>query len=90
MKRQETGRYVPVSTVGESVRAFVPEPLPPQPPLEITDALQQASNRAYLTLGRLDSAAAFLPDTSLFLYQYIRKEAVLSSQIEELNPLFPT
>jgi Fic family protein len=82
MERQGTGMYVPVSTVGESVRAFVPEPLPPQPPLEVTDALQQAFNRAFLTLGRLDSAAAFLPDTGLFLYQYIRKEAVLSSQIE--------
>jgi Fic family protein len=74
--------YVSVSTVGETVRAFVPGPLPPRPPLEFNDALRQACNWAYLTLGRLDSAAAFLPDTSLFLYQYVRKEAVLSSQIE--------
>jgi Fic family protein len=82
MERRETGMYIPVSTVGETVRAFVPGPLPPQPPLELNKALQEAGNRAYLTLGRLDSAAAFLPDTSVFLYQYIRKEAVLSSQIE--------
>jgi len=82
MKRRKTGTYVPVSTVGEAVRAFVPAPLPPQPPLELSDALQEACNRAYLTLGRLDSTSAFLPDASLFLYQYVRKEAVLSSQIE--------
>ena len=76
------GTYVVTSTGGENVRAFVPQPLPPDPPLALTtedfDLLEQA-NRA---VGRLDGLAAVLPDTSLLVYMYIRKEAVLSSQIE--------
>lgn len=76
------GTYVVTSTGGENVRAFVPQPLPPDPPLVLTtedfDLLEQA-NRG---VGRLDGLAAVLPDTSLLVYMYIRKEAVLSSQIE--------
>jgi Fic family protein len=72
-----------VSTVGnEPVRAFVPRPLPPAPPLVIDDAMRDTLDRALLALGRLDGATALLPDTRLFLYMYVRKEAVLSSQIE--------
>ena len=82
MKRNVTGQYIPVSTVGEMVKAFIPAPLPPNPPLSFDSLLQEVSNKAHIALGRLDSAAAFLPETPLFLYQYIRKEAVLSSQIE--------
>ncbi len=83
MQRGPTGDYVLVSTVGnEPVRAFVPYPLPPVPPLVVDDALRDALDRALLALGRLDGAAALLPDTRLFLYMYVRKEAVLSSQIE--------
>jgi Fic family protein len=77
-----TGRYVESTTAGETVRAFVPEPLPPRPEvhltLEDTDLLERA-NRA---VGRLDGLTALIPDTSLFIYFYLRKEAVLSSQIE--------
>jgi len=78
-----TGKYLSTSTVGgEVVRSFIPNPLPPTPPLEMTPDLQEDITQAYLSLGRLDSITKFLPDSLLFLYSYIRKEAVLSSQIE--------
>ncbi len=67
---------------GESVRAFVPAALPPVPPLAFDGGLQRGLETALLALGRLDGFSAQLPDTSLFLYTYVRKEAVLSSQIE--------
>lgn len=80
---RETGRYVLISTVGgETCKAFIPDPLPPNPPLSINGELQHMIDRALLSLGRLDSVSTLLPDTSLFLYMYVRKEAVLSSQIE--------
>ena len=81
MKRGETGRYETTTIVGETVRAFVPARLPPRPALDLA-ALQNPLEKALLALGRLDSLAVLLPDTHLFLYTYIRKEAVLSSQIE--------
>jgi Fic family protein len=78
-----TGEYVTVSTAGdERVRAFVPAPLPPSPPVAIDGALRQALDEALLALGRLDGVSALLPDPDVFLYTYVRKEAVLSSQIE--------
>ena len=82
MKRGPTGREENTSAGGETVRAFVPAPLPPVPPVELSGALQPALERALLALGRLDMVATLLPDTSLFLYAYVRKEALLSSQIE--------
>ena len=82
MKRDVQGRYVMVSTLDEPVRAFVPFPLPPDPPIEWTPELREKFDLSLLELGRLDSVSTLLPDTSLFLYTYIRKEAVLSSQIE--------
>jgi Fic family protein len=82
MKRKLQGRYVTVSTVGEKVRAFVPAPLPPSPQIEWTPELRIMFDRALLALGRLDSVSTMLPDPSLFLYMYVRKEAVLSSMIE--------
>jgi len=82
MKRAKTGRYITISTVGEKVKAFVPDALPPNPLLEISGELQDLLDKALLALGRLDSISMLLPDTSLFLYMYVRKEAVLSSQIE--------
>jgi Fic family protein len=68
--------------VGELVRAFVPNPLPPDPPLELGHDLRDRLDRAHIALGRLDGVSGILPDTHLFLYAYVRKEAVLSSQIE--------
>lgn len=82
MKRDLQGRYVTISTVGERAQAFVPAPLPPRPPIEWTPALRNKFDQALLALGRLDSVSMLLPDTSLFLYMYVRKEAVLSSMIE--------
>ena len=82
MKRDLQGQYITISTVGEKVRAFVPSPLPPEPPVEWSPSLRERFDQALLALGRLDSVSVLLPDTSLFLYMYVRKEAVLSSQIE--------
>ncbi|MDL2328828.1 Fic family protein [Desulfosarcina sp. OttesenSCG-928-A07] len=82
MKRELQGRYVTISTVGEKAQAFVPAPLPPRPPIHWTSELHSKFDQALLALGRLDSASTLLPDTSLFLYLYVRKEAVLSSMIE--------
>jgi len=82
MQREIPGYYIPISTVGETVRAFVPAALPPDPPIDWTPALRDAFDSALLALGRLDSISMLLPETSVFLYSYVRKEAVLSSQIE--------
>lgn len=83
-----TGRYIPASTAGESFQAFVPDPLPPDPPIELTDADHDLLEKANRALGRLDGVATLLPEVSLFLYFYVRKEAVLSSQIEGTQSSF--
>jgi Fic family protein len=75
------GKYVVKSYGEETVRAFVPPPLPPLPPVRL-DALQRLMEQANQSLGRLDGLASVLPSLSLFMYAYVRKEAVLSSQIE--------
>jgi Fic family protein len=83
MKRGLTGHYVPLpSAAGEKARAFVPNPLPPVPPLQLDAEIQELIEKAMLALGRLDGLTTVLPDPTLFLYSYVRKEAVLSSQIE--------
>ena len=82
MNRSPTGRFEPTVAAGIACQGFVPEPLPPQPGLAIDGALQQRLDNAHLALGRLDSLTALLPDAQTFLYSYVRKEAVLSSQIE--------
>ena len=82
MKRKLQGRYVTISTAGEKAQAFVPAPLPPRPPIDWTPELRNKFDQAWLSLGRLDSVSTLLPDTSLFLSMYVRKEAVLSSMIE--------
>jgi Fic family protein len=82
MKREITGRYAPSVAGGETVRAFVPAPLPPVPALDLSGDRQQRLEQATLAIGRLDSVSALLPEPQLFLYAYVRREAVLSSQIE--------
>ena len=73
------GRYVPQPT---GYRAFIPAPLPPDPPFRFTKELQVLLSQADSALGRLDGSIQTLPNPDLFVYMYVRKEAVLSSQIE--------
>ncbi len=82
MKRGSTGRYHVTAAANERIEAFVPMPLPPDPPLALDGTLQQALERALLALGRLDSISTLLPAPELFIYSYVRKEALFSSQIE--------
>jgi Fic family protein len=82
MKRPPPGQYVVVSTQGEPFKAFVPAPLPPKPPLDWSPALRHQFDAANVALGRLDALASLLPNAQLLLYSFVRKEAVLSSQIE--------
>ncbi len=81
-KKERIGRHVksPVSG-GEYYESYIPKPLPPKPPL-LMDELYPLLEKANIALGRLDGIHTILPDSSLLLYMYVRKEAVLSSQIE--------
>lgn len=76
------GRLVPQQQGPEGFSAFVPNPLPPDPPVLVDPLLQASLDRANQALGRLDGVSLLLPDPELFLYSFVRKEAVLSSQIE--------
>lgn len=82
MKRTENGTYHTTAFGGETVRAFIPAPLPPEPALDLSGSRQRLLERATHAIGRLDSISTLLPDPQLFLYAYVRREAVLSSQIE--------
>lgn len=82
MKRTHTGDYEITAVAGERVKAFIPSPLPPVPGIDISPELQQSHDQALLAVGELNSLTSFLPDYSLLLYSYVRKEAVLSSRIE--------
>ena len=78
---QRLGRFVETPVAGETVRAFVQPPLPPVPTIDVLGLLDRLS-LAERALGRLDGITMLLPRQELFLYMYVRKEAVLSSQIE--------
>jgi len=75
------GSYVITSATGETVRAYIPPPLPPDPAVDL-GSLHGRIDRANRAVGRLDGLSSLIPDTNLLLYTYVRKEAVLSSQIE--------
>jgi len=75
------GSYIRCSVAGEAYQAFLPPALPPQPPVNLL-GLQGLLSKANQALGKLDAVADILPDSNLLLYYYVRKEAVLSSQIE--------
>jgi Fic family protein len=66
----------------QGYRAFVPAPLPPDPPLHVDAEMLSLLSRADQWIGRLDGAAQTLPNPELFVAMYVRREAVLSSQIE--------
>jgi len=82
MQRPVPGTYRDTVAAGERIQAFVPEPLPPDPPLTWSPALRLRFDAALLALGRLDALTRHLPNAALLLYSFVRKEAVLSSQIE--------
>lgn len=75
------GSYIRCSVAGEAYQAFLPPALPPLPPVNLL-GLQGLLSKANQALGKLDAVADILPDSNLLLYYYVRKEAVLSSQIE--------
>jgi Fic family protein len=79
MNEGRSGRYV---RQPNNYAAFIPAPLPPDPPLIVDDELQTLLSKADRALGRLDGSIQTLPDPDLFVVMYVRKEAVLSSQIE--------
>ena len=81
-KKDRIGKYVKSSIVsGESFNSYVPNKLPPVPPIDMSE-IYPLLDKANTALGRLDGISMVLPDPDLFLYMYVRKEAVLSSQIE--------
>jgi Fic family protein len=82
VRRPTPGKYVTVSTASEPFKAFVPAPLPPEPAIAWSAKLRRRFDDALVALGRLDALTAHLPNASLLLYSFVRKEAVLSSQIE--------
>jgi Fic family protein len=86
-KSSRLGSYISTTTAGETVKAFLPPPLPPAPPVDLS-RLYQHLDRANQALGHLDGLTTLLPDTRLFLYLYVRKEALLSSQIEGTKSSF--
>ena len=88
MKRKSTGRHETSVVGGEKVQSFIPSPLPPQPSIVWDGKRHSLFEQALLALGRLESLSTLLPDPHLFLYSYVRKEAVLSSQIEGTQSSF--
>ena len=87
---RRTGRYRITSTLGEEVRAFVPDPLPPaDPPLAMDTSIASSHAGALAALSRLAVAGAMVPDTEWFLYGFVRKEAVITSQIEGTQATLP-
>lgn len=85
---REAGQYITSTVGGESYQAFLPAPLPPDPPLALDGELLQWLEKANRAIGRLDGISEALPDSHLFLNQYVRKEALLSSQIEGTQSSF--
>src|SRR5271156_4999559 len=82
MQRSTQGVLFRQTTSPEPFYAFVPKDLPPEPPLSVDGSLARKLSRADQMLGRLDGLSRILPHPDLLIHFYIRKEAVLSSQIE--------
>ncbi len=79
---RSTGTYATVTTLGEPVRAFVPRALPPAKPPLAHDAYADLNHRAEMALARLSGVSGLVPSVDWLLYSAIRKEALLTSQIE--------
>lgn len=91
---ERAGRY---EQVGTHYKAFVPAPLPPSPPLRISDTMADLLSRADIALGRLDGVAEFTPNPNLFLAMYVRmvsdapmpvliRAALVHYQFETIHP----
>ena len=89
MEREIKGDYLIGEFRGRVVRPYLPPPLPPEPPLQINADTQELIDECNLALGKLNAISVLLPDESLFVYSYQRKEAILSSQIEGINSTLP-
>ena len=83
---RSAGHYEETSVAGEAVEAFVPKMLPPKPPLKIDDSMASLLNTATIELAQLNTAAQLVPDKDWFIYGFVRKEAILTSQIEGYQP----
>ncbi len=82
---QPTGKYVINTTAGEEVKAFVPNSLPPIPRIEAGEDIQNLIRQCEISLSELKIATSMIPDKGLFAYTFVRKEAILSSQIENIQ-----
>ena len=82
MSPQPTGRYITTTVAGEAVEAFVPDPLPPRLSAPQLATLTEPLREAEAALGRLDLAGEMIPSLDWFIYAFVRKEALLSSEIE--------
>jgi Fic family protein len=82
MKAQSTGRYVTTTVAGEPVKAFVPDPLPPRLTVKGLQELSEPLREAEAALARLGLAGEIIPSINWFVYAFVRKEALLSSEIE--------
>ena len=88
MHRGITGDYETAATVGEPVKAFVPRPLPPDPPMALVNSRQRLLERATLALGRLDSITLLLPDPNIFLPTFAARPSFLR-RLKALNRRLP-
>ena len=79
---RSTGTTITSTTLGEPVRAFVPHPLPPADPPLAPESFAAANHAAEMALARLAGVAGLVPSVDWLLYSAIRKEALLTSQIE--------
>ncbi|MBX3017675.1 MAG: Fic family protein [Bdellovibrionaceae bacterium] len=79
--KDRVGTWQVVKSGEETYKSYVPKPLPPKPEIDLS-RLYPLIDKAVIAIGRLDGMSRILPDASLFIYMYVRKEALLSSQIE--------
>ena len=84
---KRTGIYITQKVSGESYKAYVPAKLPPEPSIELA-MLYPYLEKATLALAELNSIHKTIPNTALFIYMYVRKETLLSSQIEGTQSSF--